>query len=51
MEKFGLLSNPNINDSEMLLEPEDIYLDSHIFDVKFSPTLNVLATAEVGGEV
>jgi len=35
----------------MTLEPEDIYLESHVFDVQFSPVANVVATAEVGGEV
>jgi len=52
MEKLGLLPTGMAGDnSEMLLEPDDIYLDSHIFDVKFSPFLNVIATGEVGGEI
>lgn len=35
----------------MTLEPEDLYLDSHVFDVQFSPVMNVIATGEVEGDV
>ena len=37
--------------STCVLEPPDIFLDSHIMDMKFSPTANVLALGQVTGEV
>jgi len=34
-----------------VLEPPDVFLDDHVMDMKFSPTANVLALAQVTGEV
>jgi len=34
-----------------MVEPDDIYLDNHIFDTVFSPVQNAIATAEITGAV
>ena len=40
----GLFSNwDHLKSKQLAHEPPDIYLDNHIFDLKFSPASNVLA--------
>lgn len=52
MECYSLFSNNVENKNEQLSqEPPDIFLKDQIFDVKFSPTANVIATSQVTGEV
>ena len=52
MECKNLFSN-NIHatDDDLNQEPPDIFLKDQIFDLKFSPTANVLALSQVTGEV
>lgn len=45
------LNNEGGTTYTLLHEPPDIYLDDHIMDIKFSPVANVLAVAQVTGEV
>jgi len=33
----------------LLTEPPDVYLDDHIFDLKFSPKQNVMALGQITG--
>ena len=40
-----------LNESPLQQEPNDIYLDDHIMDLKFSPTCNMLALSQVTGNV
>lgn len=52
MECSSLFSNNALNNNDQLgQEPPDIFLKDQIFDVKFSPTANVIATSQVTGEV
>jgi len=52
MECFNLFSNGfQPKNEEVTQEPPDIYLTEQIFDVKFSPIANVIATSLVTGEV
>ena len=39
------------NTNELRHEPPDIYLDSHIMDLKFSPVCNMLALSQVSGNI
>jgi WD40 repeat protein len=36
---------------DVTTEPPDVYLDNHVFDLKFSPTSNVLAASLITGEI
>jgi WD40 repeat protein len=52
MECYNLFSNNyRAEDQELRHEPPDIFLKDQIFDVKFSPTYNVIATSQVTGEI
>ncbi|CAI2370080.1 unnamed protein product [Moneuplotes crassus] len=52
MECYNLFSeNYKPQDEELRHEPPDIFLKDQIFDVKFSPTANVLALSQVTGHV
>ena len=52
MECYNLLSEGHqAEDRQLTQEPPDIFLKDQIFDVKFSPTTNVIATSTVTGEV
>jgi WD repeat-containing protein 55 len=52
MECYNLFSDDiKPENEEVTQEPPDIFLKEQIFDVKFSPTANVIATSQVTGEV
>lgn len=52
MECYNLFSEKfKAEDQELRHEPPDIFLKEQIFDVKFSPTANVIATSQVTGHV
>lgn len=41
-----------MNDKEdCFYEPQDVFLDSHVMSMQFSPTANVLAVGQITGEV
>jgi len=49
MEPRSLLQG--VPSYELAHEPPDIYLDDHIFDIKFAPTANALALGQITGDV
>jgi len=52
MEISSLVDNSYMNnDQTCIFEPPDVYLDDNIMDIKFSPVANVLAVAQVTGEI
>ena len=52
MESRHLFNSQSSHQTHQLIhEPPDIYLDDIILDIKFSPNYNVLASAQVTGEV
>lgn len=52
MECYNLFSeNYTLQSEGVRHEPPDIFLKDQIFDVKFSPTANVIALSQVTGEV